>query len=173
VSLQLDVDMKSGANVFKETIIFTAIAITAAFTVNFFSPSGIALFGQWDQTTGVVTAKAKNHWVNDDLEIETAARAKKIYDSGQAVFIDARTREDFQDGHIKGARSLPVGEFEAHIDTFVKQNPPETTIVTYCSGRNCMDSHDLAQLLHRHGFTQVFVFIDGYPAWDREGYPVE
>ena len=46
-------------------------------------------------------------------------------------------------------------------------------MITYCSGRTCEDSHNLARLLSEVGFTDVRVFIDGFPGWEAEGYPVE
>jgi len=45
----------------------------------------------------------------------------KIYDSGEAVFVDARSREDYEEGHIKGAVSLPVGQFHDFIEAFKAQ----------------------------------------------------
>jgi len=165
--------MKSKNKIIKGSIILTVTAVLVAFTVNFFSPSGIALVGQWNATTGVVTAKAKDQPIDDDLEIETAELAKKNFDSGKALFVDARSMEDFKEGHIKGAFALPVGEFDMHIDTFTSRYSPDTAIITYCSGRNCMDSHDLAQLLFMQGYSDVSVFIDGYPEWEMEGYPIE
>ncbi|MBW2337956.1 MAG: hypothetical protein JRF47_14580, partial [Deltaproteobacteria bacterium] len=45
----------------KEVSIILGVSILAAFAVNYFSPAGIALVGQWDTSQGVVTAKAKNN----------------------------------------------------------------------------------------------------------------
>jgi len=87
--------------------------------------------------------------------------------------VDARTRDNYDNGHIPGAVSLPVGQFDALIDTFLDQHDIEQPIVTYCSGRTCEDSHNLAQLLTDFGYADVKVFIDGYPGWEAEGYPVE
>ena len=40
--------------------------------------------------------------VMDDLEIEDVKIARQIYDSGTALFVDARAREAYEDGHIPG-----------------------------------------------------------------------
>ena len=160
-------------NVAKEVIILLGLVVIAAFTVNFLSPKGIALVGQWDESQGVITARAKDDVVIDDLEIDDVEIAKQIYDSGEAVFVDARSREDYEEGHIKGAVSLSVGQFNVVIDTFKAQYSTASTIVTYCSGRTCDDSHKLAQLLFEQGYTKVGVFIDGYPGWEAEGFPIE
>jgi rhodanese-related sulfurtransferase len=148
-------------------------AVIAAFAVNYFSPTGISLVGQWDESKGVITANAKDDAVVVDLEIDDVRIAKQIYDSGKAVFVDARSREDYEDGHIKGAVSLPVGQFDESINTFRGQYSTYSSIVTYCSGRTCEDSHRLAHLLFDEGYTNVTVMIDGYPGWESEGYPIE
>jgi rhodanese-related sulfurtransferase len=157
----------------KEIIILVSASIIAAFAVNYFTPAGIALVGQWDTAKGVITANEKNAIVLDDLEIGDVTLARKLYDSQKFVFVDARSRDDFDKGHIKGAISLPVGQFDEKIEAFLGQYPPEKAIITYCSGRTCEDSHRLAQLLLAFGYTEINVFIDGYPGWEAEGYPIE
>ena len=157
----------------KGLAILLGLAVITAFAVNFLSPKGIALVGQWDESQGVITARAKDDVVDYDLEIDDVNIAKQIYGSGEAVFVDARSREDYEEGHIKGAVSLPFGQFHDFIDAFKAQYSTASTIVTYCSGRTCDDSHLLAQLLFEQGYTEVSVFIDGYPGWEAEGFPIE
>ncbi len=157
----------------KEISILVGASIIAAFAVNYFSPAGITLVGQWDTAKGVITANEKNAIVLDDLEIGNVTLAKKLYDSQKFVFVDARSRDDYDEGHIKGAVSLPVGQFDEKIETFLEQYPPEKAIITYCSGRACEDSHRLTQLLLAFGYAEINVFIDGYPGWEAEGHPIE
>ena len=157
----------------KEVSIILGLSIVAAFAVNSFSPAGIALVGQWDTAQGVVTANAKNDIVIDGIEIGTVDQARELYDSGDYIFVDARSPEDYEEGHIKGAVSLPVGQFEEKIAAFLERYPPEASIVTYCSGRTCEDSHHLAEFLLEFGYDKVNVFIDGFPGWEAEGHPIE
>ena len=161
-------------DIFKELSILLGLALVTAFGVNGFSPAGIALVGEWDTARGVITAKPKkNDVVDHGLEIQDPAVAKSIYDRGRAVFADARAADDFAEGHIKGALSLPTNQFEARIGAFKAAYPAETEIVTYCSGRECGDSHKLARFLMLNGYFNVRVFIDGFPGWKVAGYPIE
>ncbi|MFC1814810.1 rhodanese-like domain-containing protein [Thermodesulfobacteriota bacterium] len=160
-------------NIIKELCILLTISIATAFCVNYFSPKGIALIGQWDPTHGVITAKPKNDVVFHELEIRSPETAKEIYDSGKSVFVDARARDFYNEGHIKGAISLPVGDFDRLIDTFKKDYPIGKYIITYCSGRECGDSHQLAQYLLENGYSDISVFVDGYPGWVEKGYPID
>lgn len=157
----------------KEIIILFSVSVGLALTVNFVSPAGIPMFGQWDTERGVITANAMDDIADSELEIREVEKAKSIFDDGSALFVDARSLEDYQNGHIADAVSFPVGQFEEQIEAFLDRHPPEQAIVTYCSGRTCEDSHHLAQLLDNFGFTNVTVFIDGFPGWEAEGYPVE
>lgn len=157
----------------KEACIVTAVSIACGFTVNHFSPAGIALIGSWDTSKGVISANAKNDVVVHEREIPHVERVKAIFDQGQTLFIDARTSEQYDEGHIRGSISMPVGQFDAVIETLFEKYPPTTPMLTYCTGRECRDSHELAQMLLDAGYENVKVFIDGYPAWKAKGYPVE
>ena len=157
----------------KEIVILLGLSIAAAFMVNYFLPDGIALVGQWDTSQGVVTAMAKNDIVIEGIEIGTVDEARQLFDSGEYVFVDARSPEDFEAGHIPGAVSLPVGQSEERVAAFLERYPPEASIITYCSGRTCQDSHHLAEFLLEFGYDNVTVFIDGFPGWEAEGHPIE
>ena len=153
--------------------IILGLSIAAAFSVNYFSPAGIALVGQWDTSEGVVTAKAKNELVIKELEVGTVNLSRKLFDTGDYIFVDARSVEDYQEGHIKGAVSLPIGQVDEKLSVFLERYPPETPIITYCSGRTCQDSHHLAEVLMEMGYDNINVFIDGFPGWEAEGHPVD
>ena len=55
---------------------------------------------------------------------------KKLYDTGDVVVVDVRTRESFAAGHIPGARSIPLGEVEQRAAELKKLGKP---IVLYCA----------------------------------------
>jgi rhodanese-related sulfurtransferase len=159
--------------IIKEMIFLLGISIGCAFTANLLSPKGIALVGQWDESPEVIAPNLKRHVFSGELEIKHIEIAKQIYDSGKAVFVDARSLENFKNGHIKGAQFLPLDEFDNLIKAFREKYPADTFIVTYCSGRTCDDSHRLEQLLFDNGYVNVSVFIDGYNGWKAEGFPIE
>jgi len=105
-------NLKNPKKTIKELSILAGTAIIAAFAVNYFSPAGIALVGQRDIAKGVITANEKNDIDLNDLEIGDIALAKELYDSKKFLFVDARSRDDYDEGHIKGAVSLPGGQFD-------------------------------------------------------------
>ena len=158
---------------FKEIIILVGISLALAMVVNALSPRGIALVGQWNTAEAVIAEGPGGDAAGRPQEIDSVVLAKYIFDKDEALFVDARSQNDYDNGHIPGAVSLPVGRFEERIESFLNRYPAEQPIVTYCSGRTCEDSHNLAQFLSDVGFTNVRVFIDGFPGWEAEGYPIE
>ena len=157
----------------KEIVILVAVAVAMALMVNHLSPRGIALVGQWDKAKGLITANATDDNEPPIAEIDRVTDAAKIFYDGDTLFVDARSTEDYENGHLPEAISWPVGQFDERIESFMNQYPPNQPIITYCSGRTCQDSHHLARLLLEAGFNEVRIFIDGFPGWQAEGYPIE
>lgn len=157
----------------RQIAVLLGSALLLAFGTNAVSPRGIPWQGQWDEARGVVTADQSILQTTLDFEIPDAAAAQRLHASGKVVFVDSRSNADYREGHIPGAVSLPVGEFERRIDAFQARYDPGDPLVTYCSGRSCQDSHILAQRLFEAGYENVSVFSDGYPGWTTEGYPIE
>jgi rhodanese-related sulfurtransferase len=157
----------------KEISILLGISVALALIVNTISPRGIALVGQWDTAKGVTAAEP---YLADEKKLEgidSADWAKDLFDKGHVLFVDVRSQENYEQGHIPGAVSLPLDQYDEKIQSFLSRYSLDQPMVTYCSGRTCEDSHTLARLLLEAGFTDVRVFIDGFPGWEAEGYPVE
>ena len=56
-------------------------------------------------------------------------RAFELYRQRQVTFVDVRSRDDFERGHIPGALSVPISELSRRIDEI----PREHAVVTYCA----------------------------------------
>jgi rhodanese-related sulfurtransferase len=161
-------------NISKEIFILLFIPVVTAFLINSFSPSGISLVGEWDALQCSIGHNSEQDDSENKPVIYEVLTAKKIYDGGEAIFVDARDPELYRDGHIKGSVSLPVRQFDRLIDKFKEEYPiPATPIVVYSSANPSEDIHELAQYLFENGYTNVKVFVGGYEDWKREGYPIE
>jgi rhodanese-related sulfurtransferase len=90
-----------------------------------------------------------------------------------AVLVDARAAELYADGHLPGARSLPLGEMDDQLEAFRQAAPTDAVIITYCNGYGCPDSFDQGVRLLAAGWLDVRVFEGGYPEWRDAGLPVE
>ena len=108
----------------------------------------------------------------DDLTI-SLEEAKEFFYSHEAVFIDARPKEFYDLGHIAGAKSLPYEEFDRLFPSVMKDVDKETVIITYCDGKHCHLSRDLALALMDKGYLNVFVLPNGWTAWKEARLPVQ
>ncbi len=95
--------------------------------------------------------------------------AKALWGSGTAVFLDARATADYRAGHIAGALSLPIEEFEDHYPQIQPMLTPESTIVAYCDGLDCDLSHRLMDRLHELGYHNVRLLVNGWTTWHMAG----
>ena len=72
--------------------------------------------------------------VNQELPLESAKRIerdqaiKKVHD-GKAVWVDVRSKDSYDAGHIKGAINIPLSE----ILTRIGELPAKKEIITYCA----------------------------------------
>lgn len=90
-----------------------------------------------------------------------------------ALLVDSRSPENYRQGHLAGAVSLPLSLLDDQLNEFKQQVPREKTLVTYCSGYGCMDSFELGTRLLKEGFEDVLVYEGGFPEWRDAGRPVE
>ena len=68
------------------------------------------------------------------VSLESARRisreeAMKLVKEKKAVYVDVRAKDQYDQGHIKGAINIPLGE----VITRLKELPPHKYIITYCA----------------------------------------
>ncbi|HTX43603.1 MAG TPA: rhodanese-like domain-containing protein, partial [Methanocella sp.] len=85
------------------------------------------------------------------------------------VLADARSREDYDESHLPGARSMPLEDIKDIAGRLDKNEE----IVTYCGGFQCPASTEAAKELMRRGFKNVLDFKGGIQEWTEKGYPTE
>ncbi len=127
---------------------------------NFVSPRSIDLFGP--VPLRVVEGI-------DQLGLEEALALHK---ERKGVFVDARSEEEFGQGHIPGALLLPLDDFDEVVSSWETLIPSDTLLIAYC-GKGCDSSWDVAEMLREEGYSNLKVFYGGWDKWKGAGYPVE
>ncbi|QJE96911.1 rhodanese-like domain-containing protein [Luteolibacter luteus] len=84
--------------------------------------------------------------------------------------LDVRSKDEWDEGHLKGAKLLPVSEedFAGKAKAFLD---PKKPVLVYC--RSGKRSEKAAKELRDAGFTPVYEMEGGILAWEKAGKPVE
>ncbi len=118
-------------------------------------------------------------WANGEspLKVEgattvTAEQAKELFD-GEVLFVDVRKDSDWDAGRIPGAVHLDNKKGVFSEDSLGAEIGKGEKVVIYCNGPKCMRSSKGSASAVGWGFTSVYYFRDGFPAWKAAGFPVE
>ncbi len=144
-----------------EALLLIVVAIVLGVAYTFITKQGF-----FAKTQSFQTAAPSN------IEIISLAMAKELFESNNALFIDARHEFDFQAGHIRGAVNVALKNFDAHFARLNKISKDKLLIV-YCDGSECNSSIELAVKLMESGFTNVKVFFGGWQEWNSAKLPIE
>lgn len=87
---------------------------------------------------------------------------------GEVLVIDVRPAEEYQAGHIPGARSVPLAELQERLGELPKRSP----IVAYCRGPYCVLAIEAVSRLRALGF-RADRLEAGVPDWSARGLPLE
>lgn len=109
---------------------------------------------------------------NTDLESAkriTREEAMKLVKQGKAFYVDVRTKDTYDTGHLPGALSLPGSQLLARM----RELPLGKMAITYCA---CEKEHTAAQAvlnLNTRGFKNAAALIGGWYEWTALGLPTE
>lgn len=115
-------------------------------------------------------------------KIISAAQARELIAKGMPVY-DVRVEEEFKNGHVPGALSVPYEEssakevdFDQTEDKFALNKLPKdknAAFMMYCDGTICWKSYKSAVMAIEAGWKNVYWFRGGFPEWKEAGLPVE
>jgi rhodanese-related sulfurtransferase len=80
--------------------------------------------------------------------------------AGDVVLVDVRPSDEYDAGHIKGARSIPIDELEDRL----AELPADREIVAYCRGPFCAYAHQAVRRLQASG-RPARRLQEGWPEW--------
>ena len=111
--------------------------------------------------------------VKQDVRFIDLSSAKKLFDAGQATFLDARPPQEYWQSAITSSYGISlisaIKEF-SQLECFLEDK--EATIITYCRYGKCDSGEKLAKELTERGYKNVYILEMGYYGWEEAGYPV-
>jgi rhodanese-related sulfurtransferase len=95
-------------------------------------------------------------------EVEAIGREELIarLSRGDAVLLDVRPSDEYEAGHIEGARSIPIDELERRL----AELPEDREVIAYCRGPFCAYAHEAVRRLQADG-RQARLLNEGWPEW--------
>ena len=149
-----------------QAIVIIFISGVLGIAVNAFRSDGIPLSERWQE-------KVLNKQLTGGLPAVSLKQAREAYESGEALFVDARDPDFYEMEHIPGAVSLPVKDFDQVFPKLQEQLLAAPRVITYCDGANCETSVELTEKLLFAGLDLVEIFTGGIQQWKAEGQPLE
>jgi rhodanese-related sulfurtransferase len=101
------------------------------------------------------------------------SEVREIIASKSMVPVDGRSEADYEAGHLPGACSLSVADFDKRFPEFSARYPKDGAYLIYCGSGQCGLSKQLASLLQKQGYHQLKLYSAGYNDWFLSGNPVE
>ena len=147
-----------------ESIAIFLLAVITAFVTNALRSDGLPLIRTKPAVDPVVTP---NGWI---VSLEMM---QEKCDDPNVVILDARSSDEFEKGHIPGAKNLPYYDFLEKFTLILEGIPLDREIIAYCEGIDCSTAEDLSYLLLEHGYQNTKVFEGGWEQWINNGMPVE
>jgi rhodanese-related sulfurtransferase len=84
--------------------------------------------------------------------------------AGDVVLVDVRPTEEYEAGHIEGARSIPIEQLHRRL----AELPAGKEVVAYCRGPFCAYAHEAVRLLRADG-REARRLEEGWPEWRLAG----
>jgi molybdopterin/thiamine biosynthesis adenylyltransferase/rhodanese-related sulfurtransferase len=107
--------------------------------------------------------------VKREIDEIDPASASGLLSDGDAVAVDVREQDEWDEGHLPGAVHVPRGFLEQRIE----QAAPDRRkpVILYCAGgaRSALAAKTLEEL----GYERVFSLTGGFTDWKRNGLPFE
>jgi len=100
-----------------------------------------------------------------------ATQAKALFDKG-VLFVDVRSDKDWAAGRIPDAVHIELKKVYSEA-TLGKEMKKDEAAVIYCNGPSCLRSSKASAQAVGWGFSKIYYFREGYPAWKSAGYPTE
>jgi len=105
-------------------------------------------------------------WILTNFESVSAEQAQQMIQSdSDSIILDVRTSEEFEQGHLQNAVSIPLGNLEQELSQLSK----DQKVIVYCqSGSRSVAA---SRLLSAQGYTPLNL-KGGINAWSEAGYTI-
>lgn len=161
--------MKILRNAILQAVAIVVVSVVVGFAFNSFSRNKI---NPLKMPAKVPVSADSAQAGAEGIRIIDLEEARRVVESGASV-IDARRKDEYDEGHIPGAILFDYYDMGTYRDQVLPLLSNEGEIMVYCSEATCDDSELLAKELYLLGFTKLLIFKGGFAEWSSAGLPVE
>ena len=120
---------------------------------------------RFDEIRGITSAFLEERGALEPVSGEELLRRVR---SGEVLVLDVRPSEEYEAGHLPGARSVPLSELNERM----RELPKKREIVAYCRGPYCVMAIEAVELLRKAGY-RAHRMEYGVRDWRIRGWRVE
>jgi rhodanese-related sulfurtransferase len=161
--------MKILRNAILQAVAIVVVSVVVGFAFNSFSRNKI---NPLKMPAKVPVSADSAQAGAEGIRIIDLEEARRVVEGGASV-IDARRKDEYDEGHIPGAILFDYYDMGTYRDQVLPLLSNEGEIMVYCSEATCDDSELLAKELYLLGFTKLLIFKGGFAEWSSAGLPVE
>jgi 3-mercaptopyruvate sulfurtransferase SseA len=97
----------------------------------------------------------------------------KYFENKSAVFIDVRSKKDYEDGHIPGSLSAPYFYMERAYGAIALKLKISDTLILYGENNTDMAPVRTADYYTSLNFKTIKIMLGGVERWKKEGLPLD
>jgi rhodanese-related sulfurtransferase len=153
----------------KQTVLAVGCTLVAALAAAQMKPQTVQVPATSPRSPVQITSAQQINDASASARRITREEAMKQVKAGTAVYLDVRSKETYDKGHIKGAYSTPRSQLMQKI----REVPPGKTLITYCA---CEREHTAALAvltLNSYGVKNAAALVGGWNEWTALGLPIE
>lgn len=109
-----------------------------------------------------------DHLANKGSFLSPTKAIRLMNNQDDVLILDIRTAADFKNGHIKGAKNIPLSDFAGGIDGIAGDK--DKPVLIYCNSGNTVNR--AIKLLKNAGFDKVNNLEGGIAAWKEANMPL-
>lgn len=115
------------------------------------------------------TAPAKAGYYGKQVDLANVKQYAVLPKRADVTIVDARpAARKYDIGHIPTAINIPDSQFDQLAPNLLPQDKSQL-VIFYCDGPECMLSHNSAYKAEKLGYTNVRVYVGGFPEWAQAG----
>ena len=132
-----------------------------------FAGNNLFLVGAFFAVLALVVKAEFDHQAGRASQVDPTA-AIRLMNNDDAVVVDVRETADFNKGHIKNAKNIPMSALKQELDSVATGK--DMPVLMYCRSGNI--SGKACRLLKRSGFTNVHNLAGGILGWQDANLPL-